>query len=294
MSGNPYDVLVVGAVNADLVVGLTRRPAAGETVLGSDLVVHPGGKGANQAVAAARLGAKVALLGRIGNDQHGDLLRAALNADGVDISHLITTPGPSGVALIAVDPSGDNSIIVCPGAGGRLCAHDITAAQSLFTSASVVSLQMEIPVEAVLTAAQQASAAGARVVVNLSPPAPVPDELLAICDPLVLNQHEAAFLGARGPAELLQRGARSVIITRGAGGALVADHTNVTEIPSPRVSVVDTTGAGDAFTGALCWRLAHDDDLPAAARFAARVGAAAVGRPGAQSSYPTSTELRNY
>jgi ribokinase len=291
MPDKTYDVLVVGSVNADLVVRVDRRPAAGETVLGSDLATYPGGKGANQAVAAARLGGRVAFLGRAGTDGQGDFLREALRGDGVDIAHLITTPGPSGVALITVGPEGDNSIIVSPGANGRVTEEDVSAAASLFAAASVVSLQMEIPLDAVLAAARAAEAAGARVVFNLSPPAAVPDELLALCDPLVVNEHEAAFLGASDPAGLLARGPRSVVITKGADGAVVADGDGVAEVPSPRVEVVDTTGAGDAFTGALSWRLAQGDDLAAAARFAARVGAAAVRVAGAQSSFPRPADL---
>ncbi|WP_433182006.1 ribokinase [Actinoallomurus sp. CA-150999] len=293
MPDKTYDVLVVGSVNADLVVRVDRRPAAGETVLGSDLATYPGGKGANQAVAAARLGGRVAFLGRAGTDGQGVFLRDALREDGVDIAHLLTTPGPSGVALITVDPDGDNSIIVSPGANGRITEDDVTAARPLIADASVVSLQLEIPLEAVLAAALAADDAGARVVVNLSPPTEVPDELLALCDPLVVNEHEAAFLGASDPAGLLARGPRSVVITKGADGAVVADETGVTEVPSPRVEAVDTTGAGDAFTGALAWRLSQGDDLAEAARFAARVGAAAVRVAGAQSSFPRLGDLED-
>ncbi|GAB3985198.1 ribokinase [Actinoallomurus acanthiterrae] len=293
MPDKTYDVLVVGSVNADLVVRVDRRPAAGETVLGSDLATYPGGKGANQAVAAARLGGRVAFLGRAGTDGQGVFLRDALREDGVDIAHLLTTPGPSGVALITVDPDGDNSIIVAPGANGRITEDDVTAARPLIADASVVSLQLEIPLEAVLAAALAADDAGARVVVNLSPPTEVPDELLALCDPLVVNEHEAAFLGASDPAGLLARGPRSVVITKGADGAVVADDSGVTEVPSPRVDAVDTTGAGDAFTGALAWRLAQGDDLAEAARFAARVGAAAVRVAGAQSSFPRPGDLED-
>jgi ribokinase len=286
-----YDVVVVGSVNADLVVSVDRRPAAGETVLGSDLATHPGGKGANQAVAAARLGGRVAFVGRAGTDGHGDLVRAALRGDGVDLTHLATTDAPTGVALITLGPDGDNSIIVSPGANARVSEDDVAAARASFAAAPVVSLQLEIPLPAVVAAARTAADAGARVVFNLSPAAGVPDDLLALCDPLVVNEHEAEFLGATGPAGLLARGPRSVVITRGAKGAVVADGSGVTEVPSPAVKVVDTTGAGDAFTGALSLRLARGDGLADAARFAARVGAAAVRRPGAQSSFPTPEEV---
>jgi ribokinase len=290
-SSAAYEVVVVGSVNADLVVRVDRRPGAGETVLGSDLAIHPGGKGANQAVAAARLGGRVAFLGRAGTDGNGDLVRGALRGDGVDISHLLTTPAPTGVALITLGPEGDNSIIVSPGANGRVTEEDVAAAGALFAAASVVSLQLEIPLPAVTAAARAAAEAGARVVFNLSPAAEVPDDLLALCDPLVVNEHEAESLGATDPAGLLARGPRSVVITRGADGAVVADRSGVTEVPSPPAEVVDTTGAGDAFTGALSLRLARGDDLAGAARFAARVGAAAVRKPGAQSSFPSLDDL---
>ena len=290
-SNATYDVVVVGSVNADLVVRVDRRPEAGETVLGSDLEIHPGGKGANQAVAAARLGGRVAFLGRAGTDGNGDLVRGALRGDGVDISRLATTSAPTGVALITLGPDGDNSIIVSPGANARVSADDVAAAENLFSSASVVSLQLEIPLDTVTAAARAAAEAGARVVFNLSPAADVPDDLLAYCDPLVVNEHEAEFLGDPAPAGLLARGPRSVVITRGANGAVVADRSGVTEVPSPEAEVVDTTGAGDAFTGALSLRLARGDDLATAARFAARVGAAAVRKPGAQSSFPSLADL---
>ncbi|MFF0307563.1 ribokinase [Streptosporangium sp. NPDC004379] len=290
---SPYDVVVVGSVNADLVVHVARRPAPGETVIGSELATHPGGKGANQAVAAARLGARVAILGRVGSDGHGEFLREALRADGVDLGHLIETPGPSGVALISVDAGGDNSIIVSPGANGLLTEDDITAAERLLSSAPVVCLQLESPLATVVAAARVAS----RVVFNLSPPAVVPDELLEACDPLVVNQHEAALLlgshadPVRQARELLSLGPRSVVLTLGADGAVVADAGEVTAVPSPRVEPVDTTGAGDAFTGALAWRLSQGDHLASATSFAVRVGAASVRLHGAQSSYPRVGDL---
>lgn len=288
-----HDVVVVGSANADLVVQVERHPAPGETVLGSQLAVHPGGKGANQAVAAARLGARVALLGRVGADGHGRLLRESLERDGVDLGHLRGTAAASGIAMIAVGPRGDNSIIVAPGANARLTEGDVLDAAPLLRSAPVVSLQLEIPLPAVLAAARLAR----RAVLNLSPAVAVPDELLALCDPLVVNEHEAALLlGAPGEPErqareLLARGPRSVVITLGADGAVVAEDGVVRAVPSPRVAAVDTTGAGDAFTGALAWRLAAGEPLTEAAAFAARVGAAAVRRPGAQDSYPTLAEV---
>ncbi|MEU1630012.1 ribokinase [Streptomyces sp. NPDC020096] len=297
-----YDLLVVGSANADLVVAVDRRPAAGETVLGSDLATHPGGKGANQAVAAARLGATTGLLARVGDDPHGRLLLDTQRASGVDTSAVLVGGAPTGVALITVDPSGDNSIVVSPGANARLTPDDVRAAGELLAAARVVSLQLEIPLDTVAEAVATAKRAGTKVVLNPSPPAPLPADTLAACDLLVVNEHEARFLlrddpaAAEGTPEawakaLLARGPGSVVVTLGAAGALAAhgDGTGV-RIPSPRVRAVDTTGAGDAFTGALAWRLGAGDELAEAVRFAVKVGAAAVTRPGAQESYPTAAE----
>ncbi|WP_199041156.1 ribokinase [Glycomyces salinus] len=291
----PKRVAVVGSANADLVVRVERHPEVGETVHGSDIVVHPGGKGANQAVAAARLGADVAFVGRVGSDPYGEFLGDALRRDGVDLAGLRRSDGASGAALIAVGPDGDNTIVVSPGANGRVGPGDVAAAGAIIADAAVVSLQLEIPLPAVLAAARAAR----RLVFNPSPPGPVPDELLALCDPLVVNEHEAArLLGRAMPrsmeeaaAALLARGPRSAIVTLGADGAIAAEAGSTRHLPSPKVDPVDTTGAGDAFTGALAWRLAEGDALADAAAFATRVGAFAVTREGAQDSYPRMEDL---
>jgi len=295
MSGAPGTVLVVGSVNADLVVGVDRRPGAGETVLGSELATFPGGKGANQAVAAARLGASVAFLGRVGTDSFAAFLRDNLRREGVAIGQLLAEPGPSGVALITVDPAGDNAIIVAPGANARLAPAGVEAARALFEASAVVTAQLEIPLESVTAAAALAARAGARFILNLSPARPAGDRLLAAADPLVVNEHEAAFLAGgderadpgRQARALLALGPRSVVITLGAGGAYAADASGAALVRGPAVTVVDTTGAGDAFTGALAWRLSLGDPLADATAFAVRVGAAAVAARGAQGSYPT-------
>ncbi|MFI6205179.1 ribokinase [Streptomyces sp. NPDC051041] len=294
-----YDLLVVGSANADLVIGVERRPAAGETVLGSDLAVHPGGKGANQAVAAARLGARTALLARVGDDAHGRLLLDAQRAAGVDTVGVLVGGAPTGVALITVDPSGDNSIVVSPGANGRLTPADVRAAASLFHASRVVSAQLEIPLETVVEVVRSL-APGNRFVLNPSPPRPLPGEVLAACDPLIVNEHEAkVILGAacvsEEPADwarlLLAKGPRSVVVTLGARGALAASAEGVVRVPSVPVDAVDTTGAGDAFTAALAWRLGTGATLEEAAAYAARVGAVAVTREGAQESFPTAAEV---
>ncbi|MFJ1747388.1 ribokinase [Streptomyces sp. NPDC088116] len=303
-----YDLLVVGSANADLVIGVERRPAAGETVLGSDLSIHPGGKGANQAAAAARLGARTALLARVGDDANGRLLLDSQRSAGVDTDGVLSGGAPTGVALITVDPSGDNSIVVSPGANARLSPRDIRDAAGLLKASRVVSTQLEIPLETV-TEVVRSLAPGTRFVLNPSPPVPLPAEILAACDPLIVNEHEArVVLGAPvgddasddgthddGPGDwakaLLALGPRSVVITLGAQGALVADGRTSTPVPSAQVRAVDTTGAGDAFTAALAWRLGAGEDLVPAASYAARVGAAAVTKEGAQASFPTAAEV---
>ncbi|MEU3601417.1 ribokinase [Streptomyces sp. NPDC006798] len=294
------DLLVVGSANADLVVGVERRPGPGETVLGSPLAVHPGGKGANQAVAAARLGARTALLARVGDDDHGRLLLAAQRAAGVDTSAVLVGGAATGVALITVDSSGDNGIVVSPGANALLSPADVRAAAGAVRAARVVSAQLEIPLETVVETVRVLGPGG-RFVLNPSPPPAgrLPAEVLAACDPLIVNEHEArALLGGDPGGEprdralgLLSLGPRSVVVTLGALGAMVAGAAVCARIRSPRVTAVDTTGAGDAFTAALAWRLGLGESLESAAVYACRVGAAAVTARGAQSSYPTPGEL---
>ncbi|WP_329493159.1 ribokinase [Kitasatospora herbaricolor] len=303
------ELVVVGSANADLVLRVERLPGPGETVPGSPVRTHAGGKGANQAAAAARLGARVALLARVGADAHGDLLLAAQRAAGVDTGPVLTGGAPTGLALITVAPDGENTIVVSAGANALLSAADVRAAAGLLRAAPVVSLQLEIPLESVVEVVRTVGP-GTRVVLNASPPVPLPAEILTACDPLVVNEHEARLLLGGGEidgegygqgdcagapeawaAALLALGARSVVVTLGRAGALVADAGGTARLPSPVVEAVDTTGAGDAFTGALAWRLGAGDDLATAAGLAVRVGAATVTRQGAQSSFPTPAEL---
>ncbi|MEU6851705.1 ribokinase [Actinacidiphila alni] len=295
-------LLVVGSANADLVVRVDRHPAPGETVLGAaGLAVHPGGKGANQAVAAGRLGARVGFCGRVGCDEYGERLAAELRAAGVDTAALGTEKAvPTGVALITVAADGENTIVVAPGANTTLAADDVTAAVG-GNGVRVVSAQCEVPMDAVRAAARAADRHGARLVLNPSPPEAVRDDplaaqLLAHADPLVVNEHETrVLLGTAAPAPedlLLRLGVRSAVVTLGGAGAVVVERADTvrpdgprtTRVPAVAVDVVDTTGAGDAFTGALAWRLAEGDALVAAVRWAVRVGAAAVGESGAQLS----------
>ncbi|MEO0495121.1 MAG: ribokinase [Actinomycetota bacterium] len=293
------EVAVVGSANLDLVVEVDTIPLVGETVLGGDLRRIPGGKGANQAVAAARLGRAVAMIGRVGADEGGTLLRAALDGDGVETTHLLTTPDiPNGVALISVAADGDNAIVVSPGANGRVGPDDIEAASAVLESAAVTLVQLEVPLEAVAAAAARA---GGTVILNPAPapPEPLPMSLLADVDVLVPNQTELATLaGHDGPvdrvvaAELATRlPSRSVIVTLGAEGALVVLDGEATHVPAPVVTPVDTTAAGDSFCGALADGLVRGLDLVDATRWAVRVGAATTQRPGAQPSLPRPDEV---
>ena len=277
------DVVVLGSANADLVVRVARRPGPGETVLGSDTEVLPGGKGANVAVAAARLGTSVALLGAVGTDANGDLLLDSLRSAGVATHRVRRSPRPTGTAYITLDDAGENSIIVSPGANMDLDVSDVD-----LTGASVLACSLEIPVPVVAHAVRAAVRAGVRPVLNLSP---VTDfDALDGLDPLVVNEHEAELLGG-DPAKLLALGPRSVVITKGGDGALLATPSGIEEVAAPQVDVVDTTGAGDAFIGALAASLAGGADLSAAVHLAVRVASKSVTARGAQPSYPTRTDL---
>ena len=293
-------IVVVGSANADLVLEIDHRPAAGETVLGSDLVVTPGGKGANQAVAAGRLGGDVAFIGCVGDDGHGALLRASLADAGVDVTHLSAVDAPSGNAIILLTPDGENSIIVSPAANRHVTPGLLDGCREAWAEAAVLVLQLEIPLETVVHAATRVHRSGGRVVLNAAPAAPLPPEVLAAADPLVVNESEAAVLlggGAAGPREtaaaLLGLGPRSVVLTLGEEGAVHAEPGSPPgHVPARAVAAVDTTGAGDAFVGALAVELAAGRDLRAAVTRATDVAAVAVGRRGAQASYPTLEELR--
>ncbi|MFI6284326.1 ribokinase [Streptomyces sp. NPDC051018] len=270
-----HDLLVVGSAGADLMVGVERRPGPGETVLGTALAVHPGGRGANQAVAAARLGARTALLARVGDDGHGRMLLESQRAAGVDIEGVQVGGAPTGVALITVDPSGDNSVVSFPGANRRLSPADVRAARELVRTARVVSVQLEIPLDTVAEIVRTLSP-GSRFMLTATPPAALPAEVLSACDPLIVNEHEARTLLGTGaglePRDwalgLLSRGPRAVVLTLGAAGAMVADGRSRTcaLVPGPR--------AGDAFTAALGWRLGLGEDLATATSYAMRAGAA--------------------
>ena len=277
-------IVVVGSINLDLVVAVEHHPMPGETVLGGDRRELPGGKGANQAVAVARLGAEVAMVGRVGADAQGARLRKGLSDEGIDVEHVIVDEdAPSGMALIAVDGAGENTIVVSSGANAHVGASDVAEARDILAAASVTLLQHEVPVSAVEAAI---ATAGGTVVLNPAPARP----LGRAVDVLVPNRGElAALTGRTGDPETLARGlglAGAVVVTLGKDGVLVVEGERAERIAAPRVQAVDGTGAGDAFCGALAQALAEGADLVEAARWAVRVAAVSVTRMGAQSGLP--------
>jgi ribokinase len=287
-------VLVIGSLNVDLVVGVQRLPAPGETVLGSDLERHAGGKGANQAVAAARAGAVVTMIGAVGDDAEADVSVDALRSEGIDVRHLRRLPGASGVALIAVGSDGQNLIVVAPGANGRLAPDGVEEVLRELQprAADVLLASLEVPMAAVLAAAGSVARAGGRVLVNPAPAAPLPPELFALRPFLTPNRTELAQLATRegleaGARSLLERGAAAVIVTCGDAGSLLVDdesHVNLPALAIPRV--VDTTGAGDTFSGVLASWLAEGRSLGDAQRAATVAAGLSVTRAGARAAMP--------
>jgi ribokinase len=279
-------IVIVGSLNADLVVRTDRFPKPGETLHGSDLAILPGGKSANQAVAAGRLGGTVRMIGAVGDDGNGALLRDSVAAAGADTTHVAVREGTAtGTAVITVDASGENTIVISGGANATLTPDDLPA--EALRDAAVLGLCLEVSIDVVLAAARAANEAGVTVLTNLSPFGDVPRELLDLTDVLLVNEHEAAALGDHGVA-------RS-IVTRGGDGSVVHDGDAApVEVPAMPVEAVDTTGCGDAFMGAVALRLAAGDTLLEAARFAAGVGAYAATGAGAQASYPTTAQLEAF
>ncbi|MCP5096991.1 MAG: ribokinase [Chloroflexi bacterium] len=295
-------IIVVGSLNIDLVTRTAHLPQPGETIIGSDLQTIPGGKGANQAVAAARVGAEVAMIGRVGNDLFAEQLRVNLTANHVNTEYVMATESASGVALIVVDASGQNSIVVSPGANGLVTAVDIQNATPIIKSADLILLQLEIPLNAVQKAASIAHEHGVKVILNPAPAQPLPPELLQLVDILIPNESETSLLTGLSvntqteveiaACQLLKLGVETVVLTLGERGALLANATGMNYISSFSVnSVVDTTAAGDSFVGGFAMALAEGKPLIDAVRWGNAAGAIAVTRVGAQPSLPTRAEV---
>jgi len=298
-------ITVIGSLNIDLVVQAPRMPAPGETISGQGFHIVPGGKGANQAIAAARLGANVAMVGRVGNDGFGQMQRQGMEAAGVNTDFLFTDEAtPTGTALIIVDAQGQNSIVVVAGANGRLTPADVEAAQPMIKASDAVLLQLEVPLPTVQYAAEIAQRLGALVILNPAPSGPLPPSLLRSVDYLIPNEWEAAALTGlqvtdRSSAEqaalrLHDEGAETVIITLGALGALATSSQGMTSVPAFSVEVVDTTAAGDAFVAAFSVALCEGQPLAKALRFANAAGALAVTCLGAQPSLPSREKVEAF
>ncbi|MET7867702.1 ribokinase [Micromonospora taraxaci] len=286
-------VAVVGSANMDLVAMAPALPRPGETMLGTDFVMVPGGKGANQAVAAARAGASCAFLGAIGSDAFGVTLKARIAAAGVDTSHLRVVYGTSGVALVMVNAQGENAIMVTPGANDALVGLSEDELATV-CAADVLVAQLEIPVSTVTAAAVAARAAGTRVILNAAPARDLPPELLASVDLLVVNEGEARTLAGRGreePRALLDLTPRAVLTLGGEGAWYVDRDGTEVHVPAVPVDVVDSTAAGDAFTAALAVGWGEGRDLVDAVRWASAAGAACVRKLGASVALPQRAEI---
>lgn len=301
MSSKP--IVVVGSINLDLVARAPRIPVAGETVIGQNFQTFFGGKGANQAVAAARLGAKVCMIGQLGSDAFASQLRSGLQQAGVDTAAVGETPGPSGVALISADKEGENSIIVVPGANGYVTPELVDKHHDVIRNAAIVLTQLEIPLETVVRLAELTTQYHVSLMLDPAPARALPNSLLRAVDWLTPNETETATL--LGSTEfstpektadiLLERGARNVILKLGARGCFVATNDGRRQhIQAYKVNAIDTTAAGDAFNGAVAAALTGGRDAFASASWATAVAALSVTRPGAQTSMPTAAEVEQF
>lgn len=300
-------ITVAGSLNTDLVIKAPRLPKTGETVTAGEFATFPGGKGANQAVAAARLGARVAMIGAVAGDNFGRMLREGLEREGIDISQLVTDEqAASGVALITVDPTGQNTIVVAPGANWHLTPQHVEAARDVIAASQALLVQLEIPIETVSRAVELAHAAGCRVILDPAPvpSSPLPERLWHLVDVINPNEIEAKALtgitvvddrSAQAAGErLLEMDCRAAVLKLGARGAYIAAQGVRQHVPGIAVEPVDTTAAGDAFAGALAVALAEGRSLLDAVGFANLAGAISVTRMGAQPSMPARTELEKF
>lgn len=296
-------IVVVGSLNMDLVVRVPRMPEPGETILGSDFQTVPGGKGANQAVAAARMGASVTMMGCVGDDSFGKTLVSNLETEGIDTSNIKVIPqAASGIAMITLDEGGQNSIVVASGANMLLTPEDVRSAWDSLKNVDVVVMPLEVPLACIHEATNLAKESGAQVVLNPAPAQPLPEELLRNVDVLVPNETETGLLSGmdvdtmqqaeRAAQHLMREGVGAVVLTLGSRGALLVDaHAQSKILEAHSVNVVDTTAAGDAFVATLSVGISEGVGLERAAKMASAAGALAVTRMGAQPSMPTREDV---
>ncbi len=298
-------IVVVGSSNTDMVIKLERLPGPGETILGEDFIMAAGGKGANQAVAAARLGGDVTFVARVGADIFGKQAIQNFQKEGINTDFIVMdNKNPSGVALIFVDKKGENTIAVASGANNKLSKQDVAAAKQKIESANVMLLQLETPLETVQYAARLASEAGVKVVLNPAPARELDETLLRTITVLTPNESETELLtgikvedeesAIRAAEVLKEKGVSEIIITMGAKGSFLIRDNKAILIPTKEINAIDTTAAGDAFNGALSYALAKKEPLDKAVRFANLVGALSATKLGAQPSMPTYDELRSF
>ena len=291
-------VVVIGSSNTDMTIKGDRLPKPGETVLGGEFRMGPGGKGANQAVAAQRLGADVSFICKVGRDIFGDNAIAGYQKEGIDCSRILRSDKASGTALILVDGNAENCIAVAPGANADLTPEDVDSVADVIRSADYLILQLEIPVESVLRAAKIAHEAGVYVILNPAPACHLPEELFGYISLITPNQTESALLSGVGDnldaavEKLMQLGVKDVVVTLGSKGSLVISEGTRTLVPSLKVKAVDTTAAGDTFCGALCVALSEGCSLVDAAGFATKASALTVQKMGAQDSIPFRSDIK--
>ncbi|MGN1215772.1 MAG: ribokinase [Candidatus Cryptobacteroides sp.] len=294
-------ILVLGSSNTDMTVKTAALPAPGETVLGGDFTMSPGGKGANQAVAATRAGGEVSFICKVGRDQFGDNALAHYSKEGIDISASLRSDKPSGVALITVDRDAENCIVVASGANADVSVEDVRNCRAVLQSCSILLMQLEIPVPAVIEAARIAFEAGAVVVLNPAPYCELPEEIFHYVSLFIPNMTElSSFSGVKvsdvdsaveAAGVLFGKGVGKMIVTMGSRGSLIVEKDGYEFVPAMKVDAVDTTGAGDTYCGALCVALAEGRTLPEAARFATASSAISVTKMGAQTAIPTRKEI---
>jgi len=293
-------ILVVGSINMDLVVRVSHSPKPGETVLGSDFATFPGGKGANQAVAASRMGGEVSMVGRVGMDDFGDGLLQELVDNKIKTAHVIKDPtAPTGIAMIAVAHNGENMIVVASGANSKVSVEDVNEANSLMSETDIMLVQMECPLETVTAAIELANVHGLPVILNPAPAQSLSKDILSKVDYLTPNQSELVLLTGEedleeGVQKLHSWGVQNIVITLGREGAWVISKDIDLHLPAYQVTAVDTTAAGDAFNGALAVAIAEGEPLLKAVHYGMAAGALATTKRGAQPSLPTREAVEQF